>query len=93
MWPFVVVASGKREAAFSSSRPKKSSFRQVGFRIQTAAICFARTNPAQRLFYLDHRTVDGQHNIIAGTHVAPGNVHDRIPYLGRLDRQRERFGF
>jgi Transposase DDE domain len=30
---------------------------------------------------------------ITDTHVTPANVHDSVPYLGRLDRQRERFGF
>jgi hypothetical protein len=37
--------------------------------------------------------VDGRHAIITDTHVTPANVHDSVPYLGRLDRQRERFGF
>ncbi len=44
-------------------------------------------------FYFDHRTVDGHHAIITGTHVTPANVHDSVPYRGRLDRQRERFNF
>jgi IS5 family transposase len=44
-------------------------------------------------FYLDHRTVDGVHAIITDTHVTAANVHDSQPYLGRLDRMRERFGF
>ena len=44
-------------------------------------------------FYLDHRTVDGRHAIITDTYATPANVHDSIVYLGRLDRQRERFGF
>jgi len=43
--------------------------------------------------YLDHRTVDGKHSIITDVHVTAGNVHDSVPYLDRLDRQRERFGF
>jgi hypothetical protein len=38
-------------------------------------------------------TVDGRCNIITDTYATPANVHDSIPYLGRLDRQRERFGF
>src|ERR1035441_4694742 len=42
-------------------------------------------------FDLDHRTVDGRHAIITDTHVTPASVHDSVPYLGRLDR--ERFGF
>ncbi|NRN31067.1 transposase, partial [Photorhabdus heterorhabditis] len=42
-------------------------------------------------FYLDHRTVDGKHGIIMDTHVTAGNVHDSQPYIGRLQRQIERF--
>ena len=53
----------------------------------------ARKGKPEGFFYLDHRTVDGKHNIITDAHVTPGNVHDSIPYLDRLDRQRERFGF
>jgi transposase len=52
-----------------------------------------REGKPKGFFYLDHRTVDGRHNIITDCHVTPGNVHDSIPYLNRLDRQRERFGF
>jgi len=44
-------------------------------------------------FYLDHRSVDSRHNLITDTFVTPANVHDSVPYLDRLDRQRERFGF
>ena len=44
-------------------------------------------------FYLDHRTVDGRLGIITDTYATPANVHDSIVYLGRLDRQRQRFGF
>ena len=42
-------------------------------------------------FSLDHRTVDGVHALIVDTHVTAGNVNDSTPYLGRLDRARERF--
>jgi transposase len=52
-----------------------------------------RDGKPKGFFYLDHRTVDGRHAIITDTHVTPANVHDSVPYLGRLDRQRERFGF
>lgn len=52
-----------------------------------------RDGKPKGFFYLDHRTVDGAHAIITDTHVTPANVHDSIPYLGRLDRQRDRFGF
>lgn len=52
-----------------------------------------RDGKPKGFFYLDHRTVDGKHAIITDSHVTAGNVHDSIPYLGRLDRQRVRFGF
>jgi hypothetical protein len=32
-------------------------------------------------------------NIITDAFVTPGNVHDSVPYLSRLDRQIDRFGF
>jgi transposase len=70
---------------------------------ETKAIKVSRTDPdsgymvrdgkPKGFFYLDHRTVDGRHAIITDTHVTPANVHDSVPYLGRLDRQRERFNF
>ena len=50
-----------------------------------------RDEKPKGFFYLDHRTVDGKCNIITDVHVTPGNVHDRVPYLERLDRQIERF--
>jgi len=52
-----------------------------------------RDGKPKGFFYLDHRTLDGRHAIITDTQVTPANVHDSVPYLGRLDRQRERFGF
>jgi transposase len=52
-----------------------------------------RDGKPEGFFYLDHRTVDGRHGIVTDTYATPGNVHDSIPYLTRLDRQRERFGF
>ncbi|QQZ64590.1 transposase (plasmid) [Paenibacillus sonchi] len=44
-------------------------------------------------FYLDHRTVDMKYDLITDVHVTPGNVHDSVLYLSRLDRQQKRFGF
>lgn len=52
-----------------------------------------RDGKAKGFFYLDHRTVDGRMGIITDSHATPANVHDSIPYLERLDRQRARFGF
>ncbi len=50
-----------------------------------------RDGKPKGFFYLDYRTVDGRLGIITGTHATPANVHDSIPYLERLDRQRRRF--
>lgn len=52
-----------------------------------------RDGKPKGFFYLDHRTVDGRLGIITDSFATPANVHDSIVYLGRLDRQRERFGF
>ncbi len=52
-----------------------------------------RDGKPEGFFYLDHRTVDGKCNIITDSHVTPASLHDSVPYLERLDRQRERFGF
>lgn len=52
-----------------------------------------REGKPEGFFYLDHRTVDGKYNFITDVFVTPGNVHDSIPYLERLDRQISRFDF
>jgi len=52
-----------------------------------------RDGKPKGFFYLDHRTVDSKCAIITDSHATAANVHDSIPYLSRLDRQRERFGF
>jgi transposase len=52
-----------------------------------------REGKPKGFFYLDHRTVDGRLGIITDSFATPANVHDSIVYLGRLDRQRDRFGF
>lgn len=52
-----------------------------------------REGKPKGFFYLDHRTTCGQHNLITDTHITPANVHDSLPYLERLDHQRQRFGF
>jgi transposase len=51
-----------------------------------------RDGKPKGFFYLDHRTVDGRLGIITDSHATPANLHDSIPYLERLDRQRSRFG-
>lgn len=52
----------------------------------------ARDDKPRGFYYLDHRSVDARYTIITDTHVTAATVHDSIPYLDRLDRQRERFG-
>lgn len=52
-----------------------------------------RTGKPEGFFYLDHRTVDFKYNIITDVHITPGNVHDSLPYLERLDNQVKKFGF
>lgn len=51
-----------------------------------------RDGKPKGFFYLDHRTVDGRLGLVTDTHTTPASVHDSIPYLARLDRQRRRFG-
>lgn len=52
-----------------------------------------RDGKPEGFFYLDHRTVDGQANIITDVFVTPGNVNDVKPYIDRLKAQIEKFGF
>ena len=53
---------------------------------------FMSRDQKQEMFcYLDHRTTDMKFNIITDAFVTPGNVHDSVPYLQRLDRQIQRF--
>lgn len=42
-------------------------------------------------YHLDHRTVDSSYNIILDTFITPGNVHDSVPYLERIDYIRSKF--
>jgi transposase len=94
------------DAAIAEDRTahgKKPLKEQLGAEPETKQIKVSRTDKdsgymvrdgkPKGFFYLDHRTVDGRHAIITDTHVTPANVHDSVPYLGRLDRQRERFNF
>lgn len=53
----------------------------------------SRDHKQEMFCYLDHRTTDMKFNIITDAFVTPGNVHDSVPYLSRLDRQITRFGF
>lgn len=62
-------------------------------RVDPDAGYMVRDGKPKGFFYLDHRSVDGLHGIITDSHTTAANVHDSIPYLTRLDRQRQQFGF
>ena len=94
------------DAAISEDRAahgKRALKQQAETEPETRQIKVSRTDPdsgymvrdgkPKGFFYLDHRTVDGRHAIITDTYATPATVHDSVPYLRRLDRQRERFGF
>lgn len=85
------LAHGKKPLAPQSKEPAEREIKQST--TDKDAGYMVRDNKPKGFFYLDHRTVDGRCNIITDVHVTPGNVHDSIPYLKRLDRQVERFGF
>lgn len=51
-----------------------------------------RDRKPKGFFYLNHVTVDSKHNIILDAYVTPGNVHDSIPYLERLDIIDAKYG-
>ena len=84
-------AHGKKPLKPSEAEPESKQIKVS--RTDPDSGYMVRDGKPKGFFYLDHRTVDGRHAIITDTHVTPANVHDSIPYLGRLDRQRERFGF
>ena len=85
------AAHGKKPLKASASEPETKQIKVS--RTDKDSGYMVRDGKPKGFFYLDHRTVDGRHAIITDTHVTPANVHDSVPYLGRLDRQRERFGF
>jgi transposase len=85
------VAHGKRELKASAPEPATKEIKVS--RTDKDSGYMVRDGKPKGFFYLDHRTVDGRHAIITDTHVTPANVHDSVPYLKRLDRQRECFGF
>lgn len=90
------VAEDRREHGKKPLREKAEELEQKEVKVSTTdpdSGYMVRDGKPRGFFYLDHRTVDGRHGLITDSHVTAGNVHDSIPYLSRLDRQRERFGF
>ena len=84
-------AHGKKSLAPQSKEPSSKEIKQSTTDPESGYM--VRDGKPKGFFYLDHRTVDGKSNIITDVHVTPGNVHDSIPYLNRLDRQIKRFNF
>ena len=82
---------GKDPLKVKEEKPKTKQSKES--RTDKDAGYMVREGKPKGFFYLDHRTVDGVHNIITDSYTTPANVHDSRPYLSRLDRQRERFGF
>jgi transposase len=85
------LAHGKKPLEEKAREPKTKEIRIS--RTDPESGYMARKRKPRGFYYLDHRSVDAAYSIITDTHVTPGNVHDTQPYLERLDRQRERFGF
>lgn len=90
------VAKDRQERGKKVLAPKQSEPEVKETKVSTTdpdSGYMVREGKPEGFFYLDHRTVDSEHNIITDTHVTAANVHDSIPYLERLDRQCEQFGF
>jgi transposase len=85
------AAHGQKPLPARERRPAETETKVS--RTDPEAGYMVREGKPRGFFYLDHRTVDGRLGIITDTHATPASVHDSIVYLGRLDRQRERFGF
>jgi transposase len=82
---------GKKPLAPVSKAPAIRAIKQSTTDVDSGYM--VRDGKPKGFFYLDHRSVDSRCNIITDVHVTPGNVHDAVPYIDRLDRQKERFGF
>lgn len=85
------IEHGKKPLAPQSKEPSLKEIKQSTTDSDSGYM--VRDGKPKGFFYLDHRTVDSKCNMITDVHVTPGNVHDSIPYLERLDRQKERFDF
>lgn len=85
------LAHGKKPLSPRSNKPETREIKQSTTDPDSGYM--VRDGKPKGFFYLDHRTVDSRCNIITDVHLTAGNVHDSVPYLGRLDRQAQRFGF
>ncbi len=74
-----------------SDKPQKREIKKSLTDPESGYMC--RERKGEGFYYLNHATTDGRFNIVTDVYVTPGNVHDSVPYLKRLDRQVEKFGF
>ncbi len=54
---------------------------------------YHRDNKEKGFMYLDHRTVDSKANIIVDCYITKGNVHDSVPFIGRAEYIKNKYGF
>ena len=54
---------------------------------------YHRDNKEKGVMYLDHRTVDSKANIIVDCYVTKGNIHDSVPFIGRAEYIKNKYGF
>jgi len=83
------IAHGKKPLKESSKSPEIKT-KKISTTDPDAGY-MVRDGKPKGFFYLDHRTVDGKHNIIMDSYATAATVHDSIPYLSRLDHQMKRF--
>ena len=74
-----------------SEKPQKREIKKSLTDPESGYMC--RDRKGEGFYYLNHVTTDGRFNIVTDVYVTPGNVHDSVPYLKRLDHQIETFGF
>lgn len=91
LFPFFHFFHGKRPLK-EKDVPKEEKEARIST-VDPDSGYMVRDGKPEGFFYLDHRTVDGKFNMITDVYVTPGNVHDSVPYIDRLERQVVRFGF
>ena len=74
-----------------SEKPQKREIKKSLTDPESGYMC--RDRKGEGFYYLNHVTTDGRFNIVTDVYVTPGNVHDSVPYLKRLDHQIKKFGF
>lgn len=79
----------KRLKEKEDAEPQKRGIKKSKTDPDSGYMC--RDRKGEGFYYLNHLTTDIRHNIITDAYVTPGNVHDSVPYLNRLDYQMDKF--